>query len=69
MNTTGTLSAARRPWEETAMSNQVNPATNGDKSTPPAVRGWRQKYGATLMLVVFGLLAIVMVVMQKKAEH
>lgn len=51
------------------MSNQVNPATNGDKSTPPAVRGWRQKYGATLMLVVFGLLAIVMVVMQKKAEH
>lgn len=51
------------------MSNQGNPATNGNKSAPPAARGWRQKYGAALMLAVFGLLAIVMVLMQKKAAH
>lgn len=35
----------------------------------PEARTWRQKYGAALMLAVFALLAILMVVMQKKAAQ
>lgn len=38
-------------------------------SDAPENKSWRQKYGAALMLAVFALLAILMVVMQKKAAQ
>lgn len=51
------------------MSNQDVRNTDTNRTTTPDTRTWKQKYGASLMIGVFALLAIVMVMMQKKAAH
>jgi hypothetical protein len=51
------------------MSNQDVRNTGTNRTTTPDSRTWKQKHGATLMIAVFALLAIVMVLMEKRAAH
>lgn len=51
------------------MSKLENDDANRKITDTPENRTWRQKYGAAMMLAVFALLAILMVVMQKKAAQ
>lgn len=51
------------------MSKQEYDDADRNSTDAPEARNWRQKYGAALMLAVFALLAILMVVMQKKAAQ
>ncbi|MBK8167761.1 MAG: hypothetical protein IPK64_17580 [bacterium] len=51
------------------MSN-LNARDKDPSNTPtPDTRTWKQKYGTSIMIGVFALLAVVMVLMQKKAAH
>ena len=48
------------------MSNRDNHDTGRGNTDPPGHKTWQQRYGATLLLMGFALLIILMGVMQKK---
>ncbi|MBK6733885.1 MAG: hypothetical protein IPH86_16230 [bacterium] len=50
------------------MSNREELDTDRKTSDPSKPKTWQQKYGAALMLVGFGLLMVLMVVMQKSMQ-
>jgi hypothetical protein len=50
------------------MSNREELDTDRKTSDPSAPRTWQQKYGAMLLLAGFGVLIVLMIVMQKSMQ-
>jgi hypothetical protein len=50
------------------MSNREELDTDRKNSEPSAPRTWQQKYGAMLLLAGFGVLIVLMIVMQKSMQ-
>ncbi len=50
------------------MSNHNRQDVERKTSEPSGPKTWQQRYGAVLLLVGFGLLMVVMVVMQKSMQ-